>query len=108
MRKQSVIRSDFYCTKCGYYFPIFRKTAKQKEPGHLKALFCPECKRVVNFVEIKEMGSYTIRDFWLEQTFQNFDKNGTRKEPYKQFIHNLEERGVYIGSKTKKEDSGDK
>ncbi len=36
--------SDFYCTKCGRKgIPIARKQGQQREPGHLKKLYCLAC-----------------------------------------------------------------
>ena len=36
-----IILSDFYCTKCGIKgIPVFRTVGTEREPGHLKKLFC--------------------------------------------------------------------
>ena len=90
MRKSKDIRlanfSDFYCTCCGHKgIPIIRKSGKDKEPGHLKKLFCLYCNDEKNMVEIKGNGKYTLEDFLIEYNNGNFI-NGERQLPYKQFI----------------------
>lgn len=98
-KNKEVITSDFYCTKCGNKgIPIARKIGKQKEPGHLKKLYCLYCKEEVNFVEVKEYGNtYTKEDFDLEYNFGNFSSNGDRKLPYKQFRKEIiEGENLYV------------
>jgi len=90
MRKSKDIRlvnfSDFYCTCCGKKgIPIIRKVGKEKEPGHLKKLFCLYCNEEKNMVEIRPNGKYTLEDFEIEYKGGNFI-NGERKKPYKQFL----------------------
>lgn len=78
--------SDFYCTCCGHKgFPIIRKAGQEREPGHLKKLYCIYCKEEKNMVEIKQGGKYTLEDFEIEFYNGNFI-NGERVKPYKQFI----------------------
>ncbi len=85
--------SNFYCTCCGSKgIPIVRKTSKQKEPGHLKKLYCLNCKTEQNMVEIKSNSKYTVEDFYLEFENGNF-LNGQRILPFKQFLKQLKERG---------------
>lgn len=91
MRKSKNIKlanlSDFYCTCCGHKgIPIIRHSGKAKEPGHLKKLFCLYCQDEKNMVEIKNKGPYTLEEFYIEYKYNNFDENGNRKMPYKQFI----------------------
>ena len=84
--------SDFYCTKCGKKgLPVVRKTGKEREPGHLKKLFCLYCQEEVNMVEIKPNGKYTVEDFNIEFKEGNFIE-GNRQKPYKQFLAEYEER----------------
>ena len=79
--------SDFYCTCCGMKgVPIIRKPGKQKEPGHLKKLFCLNCQTEKNMVEIKPRGKYTLDDFLIEYNGHNFDENGNRIEKWEHFI----------------------
>ena len=44
-KNQKTMTSEFYCTKCGGRgIPIARKTGKQREAGHLKKLYCIQCR----------------------------------------------------------------
>ena len=80
------ILSDFYCTRCGLKnMPIFRTVGQGREAGHLKKLFCLHCQKEVNMAEIPPQSKYTLDDFWIEYEYGNFDENGNRKEPWKQF-----------------------
>ena len=84
--------SDFYCTKCGKKgLPVIRKIGKEKEPGHLKKLYCLYCNEEVNMVEIKPNGKYTLEDFEIEFKGGNFIE-GNRQKPYKQFISEYKEK----------------
>lgn len=77
--------SNFYCTECGCKgIDIVRKAGKEREPGHLKKLYCFNCEKENNMVEIKSIGKYTLEDFWIEFHYGNF-VNGERQLPYKQF-----------------------
>lgn len=63
-RKQECTTSEFYCTYCGKRgIPIARKAGQQREPGHLKRLFCLTCQKVTNHAEIRPFGNYTLDDF---------------------------------------------
>lgn len=65
--------SDFYCTKCGHKgIPIARNKGQQREPGHLKTLYCLFCGEEVNHVEVKPFGKYTYEDFLEEFTLGRF------------------------------------
>ena len=87
--------SEFYCTSCGRKgIPILRRIGKEKEPGHLKKLFCIYCNKEVNHVEIRQNGKYTYNDFSLEYNWGNFTKEGERKLPYKQFESELRKEGI--------------
>ena len=84
---RNLFLSDLYCTKCGLKsIPIFRQAGKEREPGHLKKVFCVHCQEETNMAEIRPYGTYNLNDFWAEYEYGNFDKNGNRKEPWKQFI----------------------
>lgn len=77
--------SDFYCTCCGKRgLSLPRPERKQREPGHLKELFCFYCGEEKNAVEIKQNGRYTLEIFKAEFERGNF-KDGNRVEPYRQF-----------------------
>ena len=82
--------SDFYCTQCSCKsVPIVRKAGQQREPGHLKKLYCLHCQKETNHVEIRYPSKYTLDDFWIEFTHNNFTKEGTRKEPWRQFVSKI-------------------
>ena len=84
---RNLFLSDLYCTKCGLKsIPIFRQAGKEREPGHLKKVFCVHCQEETNMAEIRPYGTYNLNDFWAEYEYGNFDKNGNRKEPWKQFV----------------------
>lgn len=79
--------SDFYCTKCGMKgIPVFRTVGQEREPGHLKKLFCINCQKETNAAEVRSNSKYSLDDFWIEYEYGNFDQEGNRKEPWKQFI----------------------
>ena len=43
---------QFYCINCGKAgIPLPRMSARNRERGHKKALYCPWCKKLVNHVE---------------------------------------------------------
>ncbi len=90
--------SDFYCVCCGKKgIPVLRRIGKEKEPGHLKKLFCIYCGREVNHAEVRPNGKYTYVDFSIEYHFGNFTKDGDRILPYKQFEAKVEkECGIHV------------
>ena len=75
---KAMTESKFFCTKCGHEgLPIMRPKGHRREPGHLKKLYCPYCKEVVNHAEVREIGGYTEEDF--RQEFESgIFKNGQR------------------------------
>ena len=78
--------SDFYCTCCGNKgIPLFRVVGKEREPGHLKKIFCLSCQKDVNMVEVKPAGKYSFNNFLTEFNYGNFDEYGNRINPWKQF-----------------------
>ena len=84
--------SDFYCTRCGNKgIPVFRTVGQEREPGHLKKLFCIYCQNEVNMVEVRQVGKYNLENFWIEYEYGNFDTEGNRKEPWKQFISKVKQ-----------------
>ena len=63
---------QFYCTECGKEgIPVIRTgKGKCREKGHLKKLWCLNCKKEVNHAEISN--SYTIEMFKYEFENSNF------------------------------------
>ena len=89
--------SDMYCTQCGKKnIPIRRNPGREREPGHLKKMWCMYCNKKVNMVEVKEYGSgYTKEDFFWEYDNGNFNEDGTRKLPFglfRQEMNKLEQK----------------
>lgn len=76
---------EFYCTKCGSKgFPVVRRRGAEREPGHLKKLFCLKCQEETNHVECIPNSKYTHDDFIREFEAENFTEEGKRKQPYNQ------------------------
>ena len=92
---RNIILSDFYCTRCGNKgIPVFRTVGQEREPGHLKKLFCLNCQDEVNMVEVRSIGKYNLDDFWIEYEYKNFDENGNRIEPWKQFVAKIRQEMI--------------
>lgn len=73
-------QSRFFCTKCGKEgLPIQRKAGQQREPGHLKKLYCIYCQEEVNHAEVREIGGYTEEDFKKEFEMGRFTDQGQRE-----------------------------
>lgn len=92
----NLVVSDMYCTHCGQKnLPVYRQKSKERELGHLKKMFCIHCLQERNMVEIKSTFSkYTYEDFQLEFNYNNFNEEGTRKMPFKEFKKMLYKKGV--------------
>lgn len=72
----------FYCTQCGKKgIPIARNTGKYKKPGHLKKLYCLNCKIDINHAECVEFSCYDSEMFRKEFQAGNFKKDGSRAVP---------------------------
>ena len=84
--------SEFYCVICGRRgLPVWRRNGRAREAGHLKKLWCLNCKQETNHAEIKPFTKYDFEDFKLEFEYGNFDENGNRVRTYgelKGLIHN--------------------
>ena len=84
---RNITLSDFYCTKCGMKgIPVFRTIGQEREPGHLKKLFCLNCQEETNAAEVRFNSKYTLDDFWIEYEGGNFDEAGNRIEPWRTFV----------------------
>lgn len=87
--------SQFFCTKCGNEgIPILRRTGKARKAGHLKKLWCLNCKQEVNHVEVKEFTYYDKSCFDLEFKYGNFDENGNRKMKFEDFKLMKKKEGI--------------
>lgn len=77
--------SDFFCTQCASRgIPIPRLKGREREPGHLKKLYCLRCKKEINHVECIPGTKYTHKDFIIEYEYDNFTEEGLRKKTYNQ------------------------
>lgn len=54
MKRQKMTMSTLYCETCNHPFTIARRTARQREPGHMKHMYCAFCKKKKGFIETKE------------------------------------------------------
>ena len=87
------MNSTFYCTKCGNRgLPVIRRSGAEREAGHLKKLYCIHCKEEWNFAEVRPFGDYNYEDFLVEFRNGNFDNEGNRILPYRQFFAKLREK----------------
>ena len=79
MAKNNITISRFFCTQCACEgIPIARKQQKQREAGHLKKLYCINCKKECNHVEIRPFeDGYNYEDFLEEFNLGRF-VNGER------------------------------
>lgn len=86
---------DFYCCKCGKKgFPIVRVRGKEREVGHLKKLWCINCKQEINHAECRVGSRYDYNDFMLEFEHGNFDEKQNRIMQYGLFKDKLVKAGV--------------
>lgn len=78
-KNKTMSTSDFYCTECGNKgIPIARLSYHQREPGHLKKLFCLHCQKETNHAEVRPKGQkYTYENFFEEYSLGRFI-NGNR------------------------------
>lgn len=97
--KRIIVDHDFYCTCCGKKgIPISRDKRKIRECGHLKRIYCIFCNKEVNHVEVIENTKYDKSTFIDEYNSGNFDKEGNRVIPLKEWIV------LYYGSSESKDE----
>ena len=51
-------QSTFICPECKNTFPIMRPHGHNREKGHIKDIWCPYCKKVQKFLEIRKKDYY--------------------------------------------------
>ena len=61
MNKIQYKSTDLVCLICGNVMTINRKLSRQKNIGHIKNMYCPFCKEVVKFFEVKDVSSFIWR-----------------------------------------------
>lgn len=66
-----VLYSQFYCLNCGeYVIDLPRKMQKLHKTGHLKRLYCPNCKIECNCFECRtEWDVYEFKERFTEGEF---------------------------------------
>ena len=52
-RRRWTVISEFTCMECGMKVPLPRNHGNQRESGHVKDIYCPGCKKVSKFKELK-------------------------------------------------------
>lgn len=67
--------STCYCTVCNHKFPISRANTRAREKGHLKSLYCVNCRQTTNHLEIRDS------DFVEEARFLYKDWKRYRLKP---------------------------
>lgn len=53
-RGRNMAMSDLYCSECGCHMTVPRSYKNTREKGHKKKLWCYQCKKEVNFIEVRE------------------------------------------------------
>ena len=95
MANNKVVQSEFWCTKCGKKgLPVWRKIGQAREDGHLKKLYCFNCKMETNHVECKSITPYSYEDFKLEYEYNNFTEDGLRIYTLKQLKSLIREEKI--------------
>lgn len=61
-RKGSYYISNFKCNICDMSFPLPRKTRRMRELGHIKDLYCPRCKEITKFRELREYETLLVEE----------------------------------------------
>lgn len=70
MKKQPITYSDLICSECGTIMTIPRKVSNQRELGHIKDLYCYNCKDVKKFIELKSSNN----EFVIAKVFNKINK----------------------------------
>ena len=74
----AVTSSRFFCTECGKEsLPIMRKKGQRREAGHLKKLYCVNCKKENNHFEVRDIDENGVEEFKKEYELGRF-VNGNR------------------------------
>ena len=62
MRRKRYVTSEFHCPECEFVMPLPRNCGRQREKGHIKNIWCPQCKKEMRFKEIRYIESYKTMD----------------------------------------------
>lgn len=61
-----LFETDMLCSMCGEIQTIRRLIGHQKKEGHIKDLWCPNCKRDRKFIEIRDRDIYYYKLMYKE------------------------------------------
>ena len=53
MKRKNYVQSIFVCKECGMNIPLPRIHGRQREKNHVKDIYCPRCKKVSKFKEVR-------------------------------------------------------
>lgn len=48
-RAKHISLEEYECPDCGYIWPIYRSKSRMRERGHLKRIYCVQCREEKNF-----------------------------------------------------------
>ena len=60
MNYRKCVKTDLICPKCGNIVTIQRKKGKQKKTGHLKYLYCYDCREIINHYEVNDIAKFLL------------------------------------------------
>lgn len=65
MAKTQTVSTSLKCTGCGTTSIIQRKKCRQKKSGHIKHMYCWQCREIQAFTELKGYESDRNALFWI-------------------------------------------
>ena len=74
MKKGRFVATDLACLECGNVFTISRRENRLRSSGHIKDLWCPNCKKDRKFYELKDADTYYYKILYKQ--------NRTKEEEY--------------------------
>ncbi len=84
--RKMIFDQEFYCTRCGKKgIPLGKEIEKTEEEGRLQRLFCFSCNKETNHAEVVRGSRYDKKIFIDELKSGNFDKQGNRLIPLKEW-----------------------
>lgn len=87
-KRKNMVNSDFYCLNCGQCgIPLMRPQSHLHSEGHRKKLYCPNCQKEINHVE--------IRSFEEKQQFiKDFNEGKFKEEAQESIDYILKEKKI--------------
>ena len=68
-----MVSTDMICSMCGEVQTIYRYYKRQKRVGHIKDLWCPNCKKDRKFIEVKDIDNCYLSLLGKEDRTKNED-----------------------------------